>query len=193
MKNTNICSKWISEIEAYSCADDREETEKKMIIELAEKEGDRLLTRDCAWAHMTASSVILNPGRTHTLMVWHNIYRSWSWTGGHCDGNPDFLSVAGCEASEETGIQHLRLIKPGIASLEILPVWAHVKKGKAVGSHLHLNVSFLFEADESEVLRSAPEENSGVQWIDIGQIEQFCTEPDMIPVYMRLIHRANIW
>ena len=53
------------------------------------------------------------------------------------------------EAKEETGIEHLRLIGGGVVSLEILPVWAHVKRGRAVGSHLHLNVSYLFEADDT--------------------------------------------
>ena len=66
---------------------------------------------------------------------------------------------------EETGIEHLRLIGGGAVSLEILPVWAHVKRGKAVGSHLHLNVSYLFEADDTLPLRVAEDENSAVGWL----------------------------
>lgn len=192
-KNTNIRCEWIEQIRDYSCKDEREETEKQIILELASREGPRLLTRECAYAHMTASSIILCPDRSKTLMVFHKIYRSWSWTGGHCDGDPDFEAVARREAMEETGVKALRLIRPGIASVEILPVWAHVKRGHAVGSHLHLNVSYLFEAGMDEELRTAPDENSGVRWIDAEQIGQYCTEPDMIPVYLKLIDRANNW
>ena len=192
-KNTNIQCGWIEQIENYACRDEREETEKRIILELAFKEGERLLTRDCAYAHMTASSIILNADRSKTLMVWHNIYRSWSWTGGHCDGDPDFEAVARREAEEETGIKSLSPIYTGIASLEILPVWAHVKHGRTVGSHLHLNISYLFEANMDEKIRTAPDENNGVGWIDVSQIGQFCSEPDMIPVYMKLINRANNW
>jgi len=191
-KNTNNMQNWVRQIAEYQPRDEREKTEKQMILELAEKEGDGLLFRESACAHMTASSIILNPERTKTLMIWHNIYRSWSWTGGHCDGDPNFESVARREATEETGVRDLRKIGSGIASVEILPVWAHVKKGKTVGSHLHLNISFLFEADETEKLRVEPEENSGVRWLELGRIDQYCTEPDMIPVYKRLFSRANI-
>ena len=80
----------------------------------------------------------------------------------------------------------------GIASIEILPVWAHVKRGRTVGSHLHLNVSYLFEADEKNLLRMAPEENSGVQWLEMERIDEYCTEPEMIPIYKRLFFRTNI-
>ena len=30
---------------------------------------------------MTASAWVVNPGRTKVLMVYHNIYKSWSWLG----------------------------------------------------------------------------------------------------------------
>ena len=55
----------------------------------------------------------------------------------------------------------------------------------------HLNVSFLFEADEREPLRIAEDENSAVGWIPVAQLEQYVTEPTMLPIYMRLIGRAN--
>ncbi len=184
--------KWIRQITEYVPLDEREKAEKEIILDLALKEGDRLLLRECSFAHMTASSIILNSKRTKTLMVWHNIYRSWSWTGGHCDGDPDFEKVAKREATEETGIQNLNRIGNGIASIEILPVWAHVKRGRTVGSHLHLNVSYLFEADEKNLLRMAPEENSGVQWLEMERIDEYCTEPEMIPIYKRLFFRTNI-
>ncbi|MBR2941933.1 MAG: NUDIX hydrolase [Clostridia bacterium] len=153
--------------------------------------GDALLGRGCTAAHMTASSMIVNKARTKVLMAYHKIYRSWSWTGGHNDGETDFLAVAMREAREETGIKTLRMLGKGPASVEILPVWAHVKREKWVGSHLHLNVSYLFEADESEALRIAEEENSAVGWLEIASLEDAVSESYMLPIYRRLIGRAK--
>ena len=141
MQNPNIPEDWKQTIRGYVPKDEREAAEKAEILTLIDREGERLLTRDCAYAHVTASSVIVNRARTKTLMAFHKIYQSWAWTGGHADGETDLLHVAMREAREETGIEQLRQIGNGAASLEILPVWAHVKRGKAVGSHLHLNVS----------------------------------------------------
>ena len=66
-----------------------------------------------------------------------------------------------------------------------------MKRGKAVGSHLHLNVSYLFEADDTLPLRIAEDENSAVGWIPIAQLEEYVREKDMMPIYQKLLNRAN--
>ena len=83
------------------------------------------------------------------LMVYHELYRAWSWTGGHADGDPDLLAVAEKEAMEETGLPTVRPIVPELFSLELLSVAAHVKRGRHVSAHLHLNLTYLLEADLS--------------------------------------------
>lgn len=190
MKNTNIPA-WAELIAAFQPGDAREAQEQRTILQMIEREGDRLLTRDCTWAHMTASSIIVSADRRRTLMAYHRIYDSWAWTGGHADGETDFESVARREANEETGIRGLTLLGAGIASVEILPVWAHVRRGQEVGSHLHLNVSYLFEADDSQPLRVAEAENSAVGWVETERLEQSVSEPTMLPIYRRLLRRAN--
>lgn len=191
MKNPNIPLDWQKEIELYIPKDAREESEKREILSLAEREGDRLLLRECSYAHMTASSVIVNRNRTKMLMAFHKIYQSWAWTGGHADGDGDFEAVARREAQEETGIQNLKKLGAGAASLEVLPVWAHQKHGQMVASHLHLNISYLFEADDTLPLRIAEDENSAVGWIPIAQLEEYVREKDMMPIYQKLLNRAN--
>ena len=42
------------------------------------------------------------------LLIYHNIYRSWAWTGGHADGETDLRAVARREAMEESGVSGLR-------------------------------------------------------------------------------------
>ena len=192
-QKTNILSAWAAPIAGFSAGDGREAQEQKMMLALIAREGDAILHRESDAAHMTASSIIVNRGRTKTLMAFHRIYNSWAWTGGHADGESDFEAIARREAEEETGITGLRRIGGGIASLEILPVWAHIKRGKHVGSHLHLNVSYLFEADESLPLSVAQDENSAVGWIEVDKLSEKVSEPPMLPIYERLLNRANDW
>ena len=192
-KKPNILPDWAGEIVRFSPKDGREERERAMMLDLITQYGDGILSRENDFAHMTASSIIVNRDRTRTLMAFHKIYNSWAWTGGHADGESDFEAIARREAQEETGITNLVRLGNGPASVEILPVWAHVKRGKHVGSHLHLNVSYLFEADESLPLRVAQDENSAVGWIEVDKLSEKVTEPPMIPIYERLLKRANDW
>ena len=97
-------------------------------------------------------------------MVYHNIYNSWSWMGGHADGETDLLSVAIREVKEEAGISNVRPVSEEIFSLESLTVDGHVKKGNYVSSHLHLNITYLLEADSEEQVSVKADENSGVMW-----------------------------
>lgn len=187
----NILPAWAEPIARFCAGDDREAQEQRMILEMIDRLGDAILTRESEIAHMTASSIIVSPDRRRTLMAFHRIYNSWAWTGGHADGESDFEAVARREAQEETGISGLKRLGGGIASLEILPVWAHVRRGKSVGSHLHLNVSYLFEADDSLPLSVREDENSAVGWIAVDRLGESVSEPPMLPVYERLLRRAN--
>lgn len=121
------------------------------------------------------------------LMIYHNIYHSWAWTGGHADGEEDLLAVAIREAEEETGVTGIVPIKDGIYSLEILTVDGHEKRGAYVPSHLHLNITYLLEADEEAVLRIKPDENSGVKWFPLEEALKASSEPWMVErVYKKL-------
>jgi len=193
MKNPNIhpLPDWALPLAQFEAKDGFERAEQATMLRLIEKEGDALLYRTNTLAHMTASAVIVSPDRRRTLMAFHRIYNSWAWTGGHADGDGDLEAVARREAQEETGISGLRRLGEGIASIEILPVWAHVKRGEPVGSHLHLNASFLFEADDRAALRIAQDENSAVGWLEIDRLEEYVSEPTMMPIYRRLLKRAN--
>ena len=178
--------KIVEEIKKYRPCNAQEQRDQALILDFLEKNGDAFLQSNLL-AHMTASSWIVNPERTKTLMVYHNLYDSWSWTGGHADGETDLLSVALREAREETGIEHVRPLSPEIFSLEVLTVDGHEKRGEYVPSHLHMNVTYLLEAEESDTLHICREENSGVAWFTLEEALKASTEPWFVErIYKKL-------
>lgn len=176
-------------IEAYVPACEQETADRALLLDCLAR-FDNLRTRENPLCHFTASGWIVNPAKDRVLMVYHNIYRSWSWVGGHADGASDLLGVAQKEAREETGVESVRPLRSAPLSLEILPVDPHVKRGTFVCAHLHLNVTYLLEADDREATRSKPDENSGVLWMTPAQAVARSTEPCMRTVYEKLNARA---
>lgn len=164
------------EIARYEPFNEQEQRDKQEILRFLERNDDAFL-RQNRIAHMTASAWVVNPGRDKVLMVYHRIYDSWSWTGGHADGEEDLLSVALREVTEETGVTHVRPVLKEIFSLETVTVDGHEKRGEYVPSHLHLNVTYLLEADDSEALRVCEDENKGVAWFGLDEALQASTEP----------------
>ena len=166
----------IRSIRGYQPWNEQEERDRDLILYHLERTPD-VFTRENRTAHMTASSWIVDHSLTKVLMVYHNIYDSWSWTGGHADGETDLLSVALREAREETGIHHVRAICPDIYSLEILTVDGHEKRGRYVSSHLHLNLTYLLEADDHDLLSRKADENSAVAWFPLEDAIRASSEP----------------
>lgn len=173
------------QIEKYIPYNEQEASDKELMLEYIDKFED-VLTRKNKMCHFTASNWIVNKDRTKVLMIYHNIYKSWAWTGGHADGDSDLLHVAIKEAEEETGLNNLKLLSDGIYGLQILTVDSHIKRGKFVSSHLHLDCCFLLEANEEEKLRIKEDENSGVKWVEIDKVTKLTNEEKMKPIYTKL-------
>ncbi len=164
------------QIERYVPFNEQEARDRCLLLALLES-GQELYTRENEVCHLTASAWIVSPDRQSVLMCYHNIYDSWSWLGGHADGERDLAAVALREVREESGLAHVRLVSPDIYSLEVLTVDGHVKRGAYVSSHLHLNVTFLVEADPSETLRAKADENSGLAWFGLDEAVERSSEP----------------
>ena len=173
------------QIENYCPDCEQEQNDKELILKFIDSNPDAFL-RDNRIAHMTASAWVVNRERTKALMVYHKIYDSWSWTGGHADGETDLLSVAIREVKEETGVTAAPLSED-IYSLEVLTVDGHEKRGEYVSSHLHLNVTYLLEADECEELKICEDENKGVSWFTLADALKASTEPWFVErIYKKL-------
>ena len=176
----------VEQIKNYRPCCEQERRDQAVILTFLEQNADAFY-RSNRIAHMTASAWIVNPARDKVLMVYHKLYDSWSWTGGHADGETDLLAVALRECREETGVEHVRPLSGDIFSLEVLTVDGHEKHGEYVPSHLHLNVTYLLEAEESDALRICEAENSGVRWFGLEEALTASTEPWFVErIYKKL-------
>lgn len=182
---------YIDNIRAYAPRDGQEAADREMILDYIARFPDTILTRENKIAHITSSGFVVNGDASKVLMAHHNIFRVWAWTGGHADGETDLLSVALREAREETGAVHILPLSTEIASVDILPVWGHVKRGEYVCAHQHLNVSYLLVADEKDPLQNREGENTQVAWLDAERMLEITNEWQMDYVYTKLLDRAR--
>lgn len=170
--------KFIESLKKYNPYNEQEVKDKEFMLKFIET-SDNILERINTVAHFTASSWIVNKDRDKVLMIYHNIYDSWSWTGGHADGDDDLLSVAVKEAKEETGVNSIRPLNDDIYSIEVITVDGHIKRSEYVSSHLHLNLTYLLEADDSDILVIKEDENSDVKWFTLDKAIEASSEPWM--------------
>ena len=174
-------------IQNYIPFNEQEAADKALILDFLAKNSDAFY-RTNPIAHMTASAWVINPAHDRVLMVYHRIYDSWSWTGGHADGDEDLARVALREVREETGVKSARLLSGDIFSLESLTVDGHEKHGAYVSSHLHLNITYLMEADDTDPLTVCEEENSGVRWFGLDEALTASTESWFVSRFYRKLN-----
>ena len=164
----------LQQLAAYEPYNEQEAADRALILECLTTSED-VFSRENRLAHMTASAWVVNRARSKVLMAYHNIYDSWSWLGG-------------------LAAQYVRPAEPAgeIFSLEVLTVDGHEKRGAYVPSHLHLNVTYLVEADEEERLRVKEDENSGVAWFTPEAALAASTEPWFVErVYRKLNEKVQ--
>jgi len=186
--NVDSLKENLEEFEPYN---EQEEVDKKIILDYINNFDDTL-TRQNKYGHFTSSAFVLNKERTKILMVYHKIYNSWAWPGGHSDGDSNLLNVAMKEAKEETGIKNVIPIFKNIYSIEIISVNGHEKSEKYISSHVHLNVTYLLEADENEKIHIKEDENSGVKWVLIDNVLDLTSETWVRDrVYAKIIEKMK--
>ena len=177
-------------IENYLPYNIEEQKDKELILKYMDIFDD-VLTRKNDIGHFTSSCWIVNKEKTKVLMVYHNIYDSWSWVGGHADGDDDLLHVSLKEASEETGLKNVIPLSKDIFSLEVLGVDGHMKKGGYISTHIHLNITYLLCANENDITHIKEDENSDVKWFELEEAIKASSEPHMKKIYNKLNNKLK--
>ncbi len=183
-------SKWIEQIVQFQPECGQEETDKQTIIQAAQCVGNRLLSRETLFAHITCSAFVVNSEKNRVLLVYHKLRQAWSWPGGHIDGDKDLLAAAIRETVEETGVQKVVPFSDKLISLDIFPVKQHMKNGQLISPHLHFSAAYCLMCDENQATRHCPGENLAVAWVPFSYItnENF-TEEDT-RVYQKIIQKV---
>lgn len=170
-------------IENYRPKTEREREDRDHLLRL-----DRSLIavgREAPY-HYTTSSLVVDPDKNTLLMIYHKLYRSWSWPGGHVEEGEDLFYSALRELYEETKIRNVRPLHRSPIGMELMPVAAHTRKDEPVDSHFHVNFCFGFWGDEADTLLD-PDENR--LWVPLDELRSFVRETPMIPLYETLIER----
>lgn len=183
-------SRTIEMLKNYKPYNEQEEVDLRFFIDCENKE--QILTRDNELCHLCSSAFIINKTHDKVLCIYHNIYDSWCWVGGHADGDDDMLYVATKETKEETSLENFKVLLKTPIAIDSLPVASHFKRGKFVPAHTHLSVAYVFEADENDTIKILEDENSNIGWLTFDELIEKSTEPHMLKVYKKIIERIKI-
>lgn len=62
-----------------------------------------------------------------------------------------------------------------------------------MATHVHLNVTYLLEADENELTTIKPDENSDINWFGLEEAIAASKEPEMKVVYRKLNDKLTVY
>lgn len=183
-------SKTVEMLKQYVPYNEQEETDIAQIIEAEEKLG-QILTRDNRFCHLCGSAFVINKTHDKVLAIYHNIFDSWTFPGGHADGDDDMVYVAKKELEEETSLTEYKLLSENPIAVDSIDIAAHYKRGKFVSAHLHMNATYLFEADENQKIQIKADENQNIAWLTFDELLEKSTEPHMVVIFKKIIERIK--
>lgn len=137
------------------------------------------LLRENHFAHFTASAMVVSKDFKRVVLLHHKKLEKWLQPGGHADGQADLAQVALKEASEETGIEGLRLFSSshGVVALDL--DIHEIPARKTDPQHYHYDVRFLIEATNSEKLVINHESND-LKWLTFEEVRKQTNERSVI-------------
>jgi 8-oxo-dGTP pyrophosphatase MutT (NUDIX family) len=145
---------------------------------------DDALLRTCAPGHLTGSALVLEPVAERILLLHHRKLQKWLQPGGHADGDANLAAVALREATEETGIEHLKVVVPAI-HLDV-----HRVEPPREPPHLHYDVRFLVLAPEGAVA-VGNHESTALRWVSLDELDALTDEPGLRTLARRALDVAR--
>lgn len=134
---------------------------------------DDALHRTCLEGHLTGSALVVDAAREKVLVMLHAKLGLWLQPGGHADGEANLARVAFDEATEETGIEGLRVAWPPVdCDIHSIPE----RPGEP--AHLHLDVRFVVLAPPGATA-VANHESHGLRWVDLDGLNELAGDASL--------------
>lgn len=121
------------------------------------------LHRSCRTGHLTGSALVVDHDGRRVVVLHHRKLGRWLQPGGHCDGDANLAAVALREATEETGIDGLRVL-PVAVDLDV-----HEVAPPDDDPHLHLDVRYLVHAPPGAEPAGNHESND-IRWASVDDL-----------------------
>ena len=160
--------------------------ERRRMRELLDTRPDPLKRHERP-GHFTGSALVVHADLERTLVLFHTKLQIWVQPGGHADGDANLAGVALREASEETGIEGLK-VWPVAVDLDI-----HKVDPPKEDPHLHFDVRFVVQAPADAVV-DANHESQDQRWVRPEELEALGADAGLqrLAVAGLSVARANI-
>jgi 8-oxo-dGTP pyrophosphatase MutT (NUDIX family) len=136
--------------------------------------------RECVPGHITASALVLDDTAGRVLLTLHPRLGRWVQLGGHCeDSDADILGAALREATEESGVDGLR-ISPELAAINV-----HALTCSLGVPTRHLDLQFVARAPRDAQI-SISDESVDLRWWPIDGLP-----PGVDEALRYLVQRAH--
>lgn len=162
---------------------DEQEALRAEMLTFAHSHPDALL-RSCEAGHFTGSALVVHPDRERVLLLLHTKAALWLQPGGHADGDGDLARVALREATEESGIEGLRIVRPAIDLDD------HVFRPRRGEPHRHLDVRYLVLAPEGATA-VGNHESQELRWVTLDELPAHGVDEGLARLARRGLARAR--
>ena len=151
------------------------------MLQLLADPADPLSRNSFEPGHLTAGAFAVADG--NVLMVHHRRLGIWIEPGGHIDPGDETLAMAAArELLEETGVA-ANLVDDGIFDIDVHEIPA----APGEPAHRHFNVSYLFEAEMTEVV--AADEVLDAAWVPFDLVGELTADSAVLRAVAKLGER----